>query len=128
MTDTHRPAHAPDSSPEYAANLRRATLASSIGSALEYFDFALYGLSTALIFNVLFFPQDDPAMATVAAFATFGVGFLARPFGGLFFGVHGDRTAPDLRGGSASGRRSSSSSCACSRDSAPVPSRRAPRC
>lgn len=91
MTDTHRPAHAPDNSPEYAANLRRATLASSIGSALEYFDFALYGLSTALIFNVLFFPQDDPAMATVAAFATFGVGFLARPFGGLFFGVLGDR-------------------------------------
>jgi len=77
--------------PEYAANLRRATLASSIGSALEYFDFALYGLSTALIFNVLFFSQDDPAMATVAAFATFGVGFVARPFGGLFFGVLGDR-------------------------------------
>ena len=77
--------------PEYAANLRRATLASSIGSALEYFDFALYGLSTALIFNVLFFPQDDPAMATVAAFATFGVGFVARPFGGLVFGVLGDK-------------------------------------
>lgn len=91
MTDprTTRPAATED--PEYAANLRRATLASSIGSALEYFDFALYGLSTALIFNVLFFPQDDPAMATVAAFATFGVGFLARPFGGLFFGVLGDR-------------------------------------
>ena len=77
--------------PEYAANLRRATLASSVGSALEYFDFALYGLSTALIFNVLFFPQDNPAMATVAAFATYGVGFLARPFGGLFFGRLGDR-------------------------------------
>ncbi|MFK4851612.1 MFS transporter [Microbacterium sp. ZW T6_19] len=77
--------------PEYAANLRRATLASSLGSALEYFDFALYGLSTALIFNVLFFPQGDPGMATVLAFATFGVGFLARPFGGLFFGVLGDR-------------------------------------
>ncbi|MCI9887414.1 MHS family MFS transporter [Micrococcales bacterium 31B] len=77
--------------PEYADNLRRATIASSIGSALEYFDFALYGLSTALIFNVLFFPQDDPAMATVAAFAVYGVGFLARPFGGLFFGVLGDK-------------------------------------
>lgn len=77
--------------PEYAANLRRATLASSVGSALEYFDFALYGLSTALIFNVLFFPQDDPAMATVAAFAVYGVGFVARPFGGLFFGILGDK-------------------------------------
>ncbi|MBN9213371.1 MAG: MFS transporter [Microbacterium sp. SCN 70-200] len=82
---------APTEDPEYAANLRRATLASSVGSALEYFDFALYGLSTALIFNVLFFSQDDPAMATVAAFATFGVGFVARPFGGLFFGTLGDK-------------------------------------
>ena len=89
QTDTQRNAFTED--PEYAANLKRATLASSIGSALEYFDFALYGLSTALIFNVLFFPQDDPAMATVAAFATYGVGFLARPFGGLFFGRLGDR-------------------------------------
>jgi len=76
---------------DYAKNLQRATLASSIGSALEYFDFALYGLATALIFNVLFFPQGDPAMATVAAFATFGVGFVARPFGGMFFGMLGDK-------------------------------------
>ncbi|MGG5172240.1 MFS transporter [Pseudarthrobacter sp. J1738] len=79
------------SDPDYAKNLQRATLASSIGSALEYFDFALYGLSTALIFNLLFFPQGDPAMATVGAFATYGVGFLARPFGGLVFGRLGDR-------------------------------------
>ncbi|MBS1907098.1 MAG: MHS family MFS transporter [Actinobacteria bacterium] len=91
MTTTHTAVHPPSDDPEYAANLRRATLASSLGSALEYFDFALYGLSTALIFNVLFFPQGNPGMATVAAFATFGVGFLARPFGGLFFGVLGDK-------------------------------------
>ncbi len=82
---------APVQDPEYAKNLQRATLASSIGSALEYFDFALYGLSTALIFNVLFFPKGNPGLATVAAFATFGVGFAARPFGGLFFGRLGDR-------------------------------------
>ncbi|MDQ1136474.1 MFS family permease [Microbacterium sp. SORGH_AS 1204] len=91
MTTASTPTPQPTDDPEYAANLRRATLASSIGSALEYFDFALYGLSTALIFNVLFFSQDDPALATVAAFATYGVGFLARPFGGLFFGVLGDK-------------------------------------
>ncbi|MFJ2618516.1 MFS transporter [Glutamicibacter sp. NPDC087344] len=84
-------ADGPSADPNYAKNLQRATLAASIGSALEYFDFALYGLATALIFNVLFFPQGDPAMATVAAFATFGVGFVARPFGGLFFGMLGDR-------------------------------------
>lgn len=90
MTDTtSRPAHTDD--PEYAANLRRATLASSVGSALEYFDFALYGLSSALIFNTLFFSNLDPAMGVVAAFASFGVGFAARPLGGLFFGTIGDR-------------------------------------
>ena len=47
--------------PEYAANLRRATLASTAGSALEYFDFALYGLASALIFSKLFFSNLDPA-------------------------------------------------------------------
>jgi len=91
VTEPRTPAPSAAEDADYAANLRRATLASSVGSALEYFDFALYGLSTALIFNVLFFSQDDPAMATVAAFATFGVGFVARPFGGLFFGTLGDR-------------------------------------
>ena len=77
--------------PEYAANLRRATLASTAGSALEYFDFALYGLASALIFSKLFFSNLDPATALIASFATFGVGFVARPLGGLFFGTIGDR-------------------------------------
>jgi len=76
---------------EYAANLRRATLSSSVGSALEYFDFAMYGLMTALVFDRLFFSTSNPAMATVAAFGVYGVGFVARPFGGLFFGTIGDR-------------------------------------
>ena len=77
--------------PEYASNLRRATLASSVGSALEYYDFALYGLASALIFGKLFFSNLDPGTALVASFATYGVGFLARPLGGLFFGTLGDR-------------------------------------
>ena len=77
--------------PEYAANLRRATLASTVGSALEYYDFALYGLASALIFSKLFFSNLDPATALIASFATFGVGFVARPLGGLFFGTIGDR-------------------------------------
>lgn len=90
MTETTpRPVDTED--PVYAANLRRATLASSVGSALEYFDFALYGLSSALVFNTLFFSNLDPAMGVVAAFASFGVGFVARPLGGLFFGTLGDR-------------------------------------
>ncbi|WP_375431446.1 MFS transporter [uncultured Friedmanniella sp.] len=77
--------------PEYAANLRRATLASTVGSALEYYDFALYGLASALIFSKLFFSNLDPSTALVASFATFGVGFVARPLGGLFFGTIGDK-------------------------------------
>lgn len=77
--------------PEYAANLRRATFASSVGSALEYYDFALYGLASALIFSRVFFSNLDPATGTVASFATFGVAFVARPLGGLFFGTVGDR-------------------------------------
>ncbi|GLJ60545.1 MFS transporter [Microbacterium barkeri] len=81
----------PYDDPEYAANLRRATLASSVGSALEYFDFALYGLMTALVFNRLFFDPADPAMGVIGAFAVYGVGFVARPFGGFFFGTIGDR-------------------------------------
>ncbi len=77
--------------PGYAADLRRATLASSVGSALEYYDFALYGLASALIFSPLFFPELDPATGLIASFASNGVAFLARPLGGLFFGTLGDR-------------------------------------
>ncbi|MEL4357670.1 MULTISPECIES: MFS transporter [unclassified Luteococcus] len=76
---------------EYADNLRRATLASSIGSALEYYDFALYGLCASLIFGKLFFPEFGGAKGTMASFAVLGVGFLARPLGGLIFGTLGDK-------------------------------------
>lgn len=77
--------------PEYAANLRRATLASSVGSALEYYDFALYGLASALVFGKLFFPALGAGAGVAAAFATYAVGFFARPFGGLIFGTLGDK-------------------------------------
>ncbi|HKU32111.1 MFS transporter [Arthrobacter sp. NyZ413] len=71
--------------------LRRATLASSVGSALEYYDFYIYGLASALIFGPLFFKPLGESGALIASFATYGVGFLARPFGGIFFGFIGDR-------------------------------------
>jgi MHS family metabolite:H+ symporter-like MFS transporter len=58
---------------------------------LEYYDFALYGLASALIFSKLFFTSLAPAMGLIASFATFGVGFVARPLGGLFFGTYGDK-------------------------------------
>ena len=73
------------------ATLRRVLLASAVGSALEWYDYFIYGTASALVFGELFFPKLDPAMGTLAALVTFGVGFVARPFGGLVFGHFGDR-------------------------------------
>jgi len=73
------------------ARLRHVLLSAGIGSALEWYDFYIYGLASALVFGALFFPKFDSTVGTLASFATFAVGFLARPFGGLFFGHFGDR-------------------------------------
>ena len=70
---------------------RRVMMASAVGSALEWYDFFLYGTASALVFSELFFPKLDPNMGVLASFATFGVGFFARPFGGLVFGHLGDK-------------------------------------
>jgi MHS family shikimate/dehydroshikimate transporter-like MFS transporter len=72
-------------------SLRQVALASFIGTAIEWYDFFLYGTAAALVFNELFFPKAEPAVGTLAAFATFAVGFAARPLGGLVFGHYGDR-------------------------------------
>src|SRR5947199_1584427 len=69
----------------------RVAVASLIGTSVEWYDFFLYGTAAALVFNKLFFPQLDPLTGTVAAFATFAVGFIARPIGGIIFGHYGDR-------------------------------------
>ena len=74
-----------------AVSLRRIVLASVIGTAVEWYDFLLYGAATALVFNNLFFPPGDPAMGTIAAFGAYAVGFLARPLGAAIFGHYGDR-------------------------------------
>ena len=71
--------------------LARVAFSAAVGSALEWYDFFLYGMASALVFGQLFFPKFDPTVGTLAAFASFGVGFIARPFGGLFFGHFGDR-------------------------------------
>ena len=73
------------------ASHKRVLLASAVGSALEWYDFFIYGTAAALVFGELFFPKADPTVGTLLAFATFGVGFVARPFGGLVFGHLGDR-------------------------------------
>lgn len=63
---------------------------SGLGTALEYYDFLIYGIAAGLVFNVVFFPGQDPLIGTLFAFAAFGTGFLARPLGGLIIGHFGD--------------------------------------
>src|ERR671911_1021311 len=72
-------------------SIRQVVAASFIGTTIEWYDFFLYGTAAALVFNELFFPTFDPLAGTLAAFATFAAGFLARPLGGIVFGHYGDR-------------------------------------
>lgn len=74
-----------------APELRRVVLGSVVGTALEWYDFFIYGTAAALVFGRVFFPKADPSTGTLIAFATFGVGFLFRPLGGAIFGHLGDR-------------------------------------
>lgn len=69
----------------------KVAMASFIGTTIEYYDFFIYGTAAALVFPKLFFPEATPLMGTLLSFATFGVGFLARPLGGVVFGHFGDR-------------------------------------
>jgi MHS family metabolite:H+ symporter-like MFS transporter len=83
-----------DNSPDVritTADLHRAAWASSLGSALEYYDFALYSLASALIFGPLFFPSNDPNVGLLASFGTYFLGFAVRPVGGIVFGILGDK-------------------------------------
>jgi len=72
-------------------SITQVAVASFIGTAIEWYDFFLYGTAAALIFNKLFFPTFDPLSGTLAAFGTYAVGFVARPLGGIVFGHYGDR-------------------------------------
>ena len=78
-------------SPEPPASVAKVVAASFIGTAIEWYDFFLYGTAAALVFPKLFFPEIDPVAGTMAAFGTYAVGFIARPFGGVLFGHYGDR-------------------------------------
>jgi MHS family shikimate/dehydroshikimate transporter-like MFS transporter len=70
---------------------RRVLLASTIGSAIEWYDFYLYSTASALVLGPLFFPSHSATAGTLASFATYAAGFVARPFGGIIFGHFGDR-------------------------------------
>ena len=76
---------------DHRAQLRRAVIASTVGTTIEWYDFLLYGQMAALVFAKLFFPSSDPLTGTLQAFAVFAVGFVARPIGAAIFGHYGDR-------------------------------------
>jgi MFS transporter, MHS family, shikimate and dehydroshikimate transport protein len=80
-----------ESADDRTVGMRRIVASSIIGTAVEWYDFLIYGTASALVFNKLFFPLSDPALGTIAAFGTYGVGFLARPLGAAIFGHFGDR-------------------------------------
>jgi metabolite-proton symporter len=84
MTNSHKVA-------EQEKQKRRAILASYLGTTLEYYDFLLYGVAAALVFPKVFFVAMDPMAATLSSFATFAVGYFARPLGAVVFGHYGDR-------------------------------------
>ncbi|SDL16205.1 MFS transporter [Arthrobacter sp. ok362] len=70
---------------------RRVLLSSLVGALIEWYDFYLFGIASAMVFNVLFFPQFDPLVGTLLAFITLAVGFFARPLGGAIWGHYGDK-------------------------------------
>ena len=74
-----------------ASELRRVVIGALVGTALEWYDFFIYGTAAALVFGQLFFPGAEPAVGTLIAFATFGVAFVVRPLGGFIFGRMGDK-------------------------------------
>ncbi|SDF37997.1 metabolite-proton symporter [Bradyrhizobium brasilense] len=76
---------------EHQLQMRRAVIASTVGTAIEWYDFFLYSTVTGLVFAKLFFPHSDPWVGTLEAFAIYAVGFVARPIGAAIFGHYGDR-------------------------------------
>ena len=92
-SDSARPAWeaGPLTPAAHGAQLRRAVLASTIGTTIEWYDFFLYSTVTGLVFAKLFFPHSEPLIGTLEAFAVYAVGFAARPIGAAIFGHWGDR-------------------------------------
>jgi len=83
------PSYPPPTAAAAKSEVRRVALSSYLGNTIEYYDFILYGSAAALIFGPLFFSDLSPALATMASFATFAAGYIARPLGGIVFGLLG---------------------------------------
>ncbi|MDQ6714547.1 MAG: MHS family MFS transporter [Actinomycetota bacterium] len=84
-------ASALDERKTFTTNRRRAVIASTVGTTIEWYDFFLYGTAAALVFPKIFFPGDSEFAGTLASFSTLFVGFAARPIGAAIFGHYGDR-------------------------------------
>jgi MFS family permease len=78
------------SASDHSKQLRKAVIASTIGTAIEWYDFFIYGIAAGLIFGKLYFPNEAPLTGTLAAFATYFIGFVGRPIGAAIFGHNGD--------------------------------------
>src|SRR5689334_25131114 len=76
---------------EHSRQLRRAVIAATVGTTIEWYDSFIYGTAAGLVFGKLYFPNEDPLTATLAAFATYFVSFVGRPIGAAIFGHYGDR-------------------------------------
>jgi metabolite-proton symporter len=76
---------------EHNAYLRKAVIASTVGTAIEWYDFFIYGTAAGLVFGKLYFPHEAPLAGTLAAFGTYFIGFVGRPIGAAIFGHYGDR-------------------------------------
>ncbi len=83
--------HGTLSDADHSTQLRKAVIASTIGTAIEWYDFFLYGTAAGLVFGKLYFPNEDALTATLAAFGTYFIGFVGRPIGAAIFGHYGDR-------------------------------------
>jgi metabolite-proton symporter len=76
---------------EHSAQLRKAVIAATVGTTIEWYDFFIYGTAAGLIFPKIFFPNEDPLTGTLASFGTYFIGFVGRPIGAAIFGHYGDR-------------------------------------
>ena len=91
MTDTTLPVGATVAEDAHRAHLRRAVVASTVGTTIEWYDFLIYSTMTGLVFGKVFFAGSDPLIDTLKAFGVFFIGFVARPIGAAIFGHYGDR-------------------------------------